>query len=77
MTEKGSTDTSSTSGGRFVVSLPAEVRVQVEKIGATISEALEKETGVAIELSPAQIVQSLVRQAVILQESISEEPVKA
>lgn len=70
---KGSTDTSGNSKNRFVVSLPADVRVQIEAIGERLTEALERETGVAIELSPAQIVQSLVRGALNVQEELDSE----
>lgn len=63
-----SRDTSGNAQGRFVVSLPGDVRTQIDAIGAKLTSTLEKETGVAIELTPAQIVQSLIRQALAAQE---------
>lgn len=56
-------DTTSNAQNRFVVSLPAEVGTMIDAVGARISASLESATGVAFELSRAQIVQSLVRQA--------------
>lgn len=58
-----STDTASPAQGRFVVSLPKEVGAQIDAVGAKLKAALEKETGIGFELSRAQIVQALVRQA--------------
>lgn len=60
---KGATDTASPAQGRFVVSLPKEVGAQIDAVGAKLKAALEKETGIGFELSRAQIVQALVRQA--------------
>lgn len=57
-------DTTGTAQARFVVSLPAEVGVQIDALGAKIAASLERETGVAFELTRAQIVQSLIRQAI-------------
>lgn len=68
----GSTDTASDAQKRFVVSLPAEVGTQVDEVGAKLAKALQAETGIAFELSRAQIIQALVRQA--LAEKPSEEP---
>lgn len=59
----GSTDTASPAQKRFVVSLPLDVGHQIDAVGAKIAASLERETGVAFELSRAQIVQALVRQA--------------
>lgn len=77
MTDKASTDTSGNSKNRFVVSLPPETRDQITSIGVRLTATLEKETGVAIELSPAQIVQSLVRQALTMQEELAGEAPEA
>jgi ABC-type phosphate/phosphonate transport system substrate-binding protein len=71
------TDTTKTAQNRFVVSLPADTRTQIEAIGKNLTKALEEQTGVAIELSPAQIVQSLVRQAHDLQDELDSEPAAA
>ncbi len=61
--KKGKTDTASEAQARFVVSLPKEIGELIDKVGENLAQAFEKETGVAFELSRAQIVQALVRQA--------------
>lgn len=58
--KKGET---SNAQGRFVVSLPKEVGEQIDNVGEKISAQLKESTGVAFELTRAQIVQALVRQA--------------
>lgn len=63
MAAAGTTDTTTTAKARFVVSLPNEVGEQIDIVGSKIAATLEKETGVAFEMSRAQIVQALVRQA--------------
>lgn len=60
--KKGSTDTTSDSKNRFVVSLPADVGEMIDRVGERLRASLEKETGIGFELSRAQIVQALVRQ---------------
>lgn len=60
--KKGSTDTTSDSRNRFVVSLPADVGEMIDRVGERLRASLEKETGIGFELSRAQIVQALVRQ---------------
>lgn len=61
--KKGDTDTSSNAKGRFVVSLPSDVGAQIDQVGEKLAAAVRQETGIAFELSRAQIVQALVRQA--------------
>lgn len=60
--KKGSTDTTSDTKNRFVVSLPADVGEMIDRVGERLRASLEKETGIGFELSRAQIVQALVRQ---------------
>lgn len=67
--EKASTDTAKTAQNRFVVSLPKDVGEQIDEVGAKISASLQTETGIAFELSRAQIVQALVRQALAAPDS--------
>lgn len=55
-------DTTKVAQARFVVSLPAEVGLQIDEVGAKLRAALERETGIGFEMSRAQIVQALVRQ---------------
>lgn len=62
-TKNGKTDSATAAQNRFVVSLPAEVGGMIDEVGVKLSAAFERETGVAFELSRAQIVQALVRQA--------------
>lgn len=57
------TDTTSEAQGRFTVALPKEFGPLVDTVGVRIGEAVAKETGVTVELSRAQIVQSLIRSA--------------
>lgn len=62
-TKDNGTDTASAAQGRFVVSLPKDIGEQIDRVGAKLAAALQKETGIGFELSRAQIVQALVRQA--------------
>ena len=57
------TDGTSEAQARFVVSLPAENGEILDRIAARLSSSLKEQTGVAFELSRAQVVQSLIRQA--------------
>ena len=56
-------DTTSKAQNRFVVSLPADVGDMIDTVGKKLADELQKSTGVSFELSRAQIVQALVRQA--------------
>lgn len=56
-------DSATPAQGRFVVSLPADMGALIDQIGEKLAQSFEKETGVRFELSRAQIVQALVRQA--------------
>lgn len=62
MSDAEKTQTSNAQG-RFVVSLPKDVGTQIDEVGKKITENLQKTTGVGFELTRAQIVQALVRQA--------------
>ena len=77
--KKASTDTSSEARNRFVVSLPADIGEMIDTLGAKISDAMLTETGVAFEVSRAQVVQSLVRQALVDQDKrgLAEVPATA
>jgi hypothetical protein len=68
MAASAATDTTTEAKGRFVVSLPKDVGEMIDSVGAKLSEAFMGETGIAFELSRAQIVQALVRQALKAQE---------
>jgi hypothetical protein len=68
MAASATTDTASPANTRFVVSLPKDVGEMIDEVGAKLSEAFMGETGIAFELSRAQIVQALVRQALKAQE---------
>lgn len=57
------TDTAAPAQSRFVVSLPSDVGELIDQVGARLSAAFQAETGIGFELSRAQIVQALVRQA--------------
>lgn len=61
--DKSDTDSASKAQGRFVVSLPADTAELIDKVGERLQAAFQAETGIAFELSRAQIVQALVRQA--------------
>lgn len=63
------TDTTSDAQGRFTVALPKEVGPLVDRVGERIAKAVAKETGVTIELSRAQVVQSLVKSALAAAET--------
>ena len=57
------TDTATEAKGRFVVSLPKDVGEQIDAVGSKLKQQLQESTGVGFDLSRAQIVQALVRQA--------------
>lgn len=61
--KKAATDGTGNAQNRFVVSLPADVGEMIDRVGERLRAALEEETGIGFELSRAQIVQALVRQA--------------
>lgn len=58
-----STDTAGKSKGRVVVSIPAETKEGLDALGAKIGAAVEAASGVKVDISPAQVVQSLVATA--------------
>jgi hypothetical protein len=65
-------DTATVAQGRFVVSLPKDVGEQIDIVAQNLAAAFERETGVAFELSRAQVVQALVRQALAGKDEPSE-----
>lgn len=67
----GATDTTTPARERFIVSLPQDVGKMIDQVGVRTTAALERETGIAFELSRAQIVQSLVRQALKVDEEVA------
>lgn len=68
-TARGSTRSSGDAQGRFVVSLPKELGPVIDKLSTRIGEAVREQTGVAVELNRAQVVQSLVKSAIDRAES--------
>jgi len=58
------TDTARAAQGKVVISLPKEVGLDIDTLGDTLAEAIEQQTGVRFELSRAQVVQSIVKQAI-------------
>jgi hypothetical protein len=48
---------------RVIISLPKEAAEQIDEIGHRLATAFHAETGVHFELSRAQIIHSLIRQA--------------
>lgn len=56
-------DTTSEAQGRFTVALPKGFGPLVDAVGERIGKAVAEQTGVTVELSRAQIVQSLIRSA--------------
>jgi metal-responsive CopG/Arc/MetJ family transcriptional regulator len=57
------TDTSSEAQGRFVVSLPKEVGARIDELIRQTADKLREEIGVGVEISRAQMVQTLVQDA--------------
>lgn len=57
------TDTATVAQNRVVVSLPKEVGDQLDKLGLQVSAVVERETGVPIDLTRAQVVQAIVKGA--------------
>lgn len=60
----GNSRSSGDAQGRFVVSLPKEMGPQIDAIAERIGKAVQEQTGVAVELNRAQVVQSLVKSAI-------------
>lgn len=69
---KGDTDTTSVSKGRFTVALSAELAEGIDNVGARLAKAVQDATGVSVELSRAQVVQSLVKTALAAQSNNGE-----
>jgi len=73
-TQRASTDTASEAQGRFTVALPKELGAQVDQIGQRIAAAVLAQTGTEVELSRAQIVQSLIKTAIKYGETNGQQP---
>jgi hypothetical protein len=71
------TDTTTEAQGRFTVALPKEFGPLVDAVGKRIGEAVHAETGVTVDLSRAQIVQSLIRSALASAEQAEASAVPA
>lgn len=71
----GRKDSTGSAQGRFVVSLPQDMGPQIDAIAVRIGKAVQEQTGVSVDLSRAQVVQSLVKSA--LDRSESEAPAAA
>ena len=65
---KGDTDTTSVSKGRFTVAISADLAEKIDVVGKRLSDAVKSQTGVGVELSRAQVVQSLVQTAIAAQD---------
>lgn len=60
---KSSTQSSSTAQNRFVVSLPKEVGEQIDALSKRLADQMRQQHGIGVEMSRAQVVQSLVSSA--------------
>lgn len=67
-----SKDTTSDAQARFTVSLPSSMRAPLERRAKAISAAVREQTGVGIDVTPAQVVQSLIKQADEAEKSAAE-----
>lgn len=56
-------DTASPAQGRITVSIPADLAALIKSRGAELAVSLKEAHGIAVELSPAQIVESVLRDA--------------
>lgn len=59
----GNKDTASRSSGRVIVSISADVAATLDKLIASTAKALRETTGVAVELTKPQMVESLITSA--------------
>lgn len=62
-TTAGQTDSTSDAQARFVVSLPKDLRDIIVEMGKRVSAKVEAETGVGIDMTPAQVVTAVVKTA--------------
>jgi ABC-type phosphate/phosphonate transport system substrate-binding protein len=58
-----STDSAKPAQGRTVISLPKETGEAISSLGQALTDALFDQTGVSIEFTPSQVVQSVVQTA--------------
>lgn len=56
-----STDTTGDAQSRFVVALPGELRDMIAALGDDATANVRQTTGIDITLSPAQVVQGIVK----------------
>lgn len=64
---QSTTDNTSVAQGRFTVQLPAELGKTLDRIGATMSDAVFQVAGVRVEMSRPQVIASLVATAEAVQ----------
>lgn len=60
---KGKTDSASKSGGRVVVSISAETAATLDGLIAGTAKAMREATGVTVQLTKSQMVESLISSA--------------
>lgn len=60
---KTDVDGTGVAQARFVVSLPKELGDQIDVVSQNLAEMLRQQTGVAVELSRAKVIESLVISA--------------
>lgn len=73
----GSTTQTGNSRNRFIVSLPQEVGAQIDGLAARLADQMRKQHGIGVEMSRAQVVQSLVTSALKSLEETTEESTAA
>ena len=72
MPAASSTDTAKPAQGKVIVSLPADTAHDIDTIGLNIAAAVEEQTGVAVELSRAQVIQACVKATLAKQDEIAD-----
>ncbi len=65
----GGTQSTGAAQGRFTVSIPAELAAAIDKLIENTAETLRQATGVAVELSRPQMVESLIKSALRAQDA--------
>lgn len=60
---KTDVDGTGVAQARFVVSLPKDLGDQIDVVSQNLAEMLRQQTGVAVELSRAKVIESLVISA--------------
>lgn len=74
--KNGGTDTTTVAQGRITVALPAEFGPVIDKLQATIGDQLFAVSGVRVELTRAQIVQSCITTAASVAADMASEEVE-